>query len=109
MSLIEESNLATRGQISTKTRLDYLRPPSSTPVKNSSSFTLKTDPPHHYHPYDTGCRTPKTEQKFSPLDSTFINSQMILSRGKENKKGEGFHKSKQELDTQKPTTPINIP
>lgn len=89
MGLFEEPNLATRGQLSTKAQLEYqlLAPAAPPAAKNSSSFTMKTDLAHHYLPCETGCRTPKTEQKFSPLDSTFINSQMILSRGKENKKG----------------------
>lgn len=54
--------------------------------------------PFAAHPCETACRTPKTDLKLSPLDSTFINSQMLLSRGKENKKGQSFHKSRNDLD-----------
>jgi len=50
--------------------------------------------------YETGCRTPKTENKLSPLDSTFINSQLFLSHGKDNKKVQSFHKSRNDLSKQ---------
>lgn len=108
MGFIEEYNMATKGQLSTKAQFDCLLPPSSTPAKNTSSFTIKTDL-QYSNPCDTACRTPKAGQKFSPLNSTFINSQTILSRGKENKKGEGFSKSKNEVGRDKPTDPTHTP